>query len=45
MQGLVQNPEGTDNLEDPCIDGRIMLRWIFKKWDVGVHGMDPSGSG
>jgi len=23
-------------LEDPCIDVRIILRWIFKKWDVGV---------
>jgi len=25
-------------LGDPCIDGRIILRWIFRKWDVG--GMD-----
>jgi hypothetical protein len=24
-------------LEDPDVDGRI-LRWIFRKWDVG--GMD-----
>jgi len=23
---------------DPDIDGRIILRWIFRKWDVG--GMD-----
>jgi hypothetical protein len=22
-------------LEDPDIDGRIILRWIFRKWDVG----------
>jgi hypothetical protein len=21
---------------DPSIDGRILLRWIFRKWDVGV---------
>jgi hypothetical protein len=23
-----------DHLEDPCVDGRIILRWIFRKWDV-----------
>jgi len=22
--------------EDPGVDGRIILRWIFRKWDVGV---------
>jgi len=24
-----------DHLEDPDIDGRIILRCIFRKWDVG----------
>ena len=24
-----------DNLEDPGVGGRIIVRWIFRKWDVG----------
>jgi hypothetical protein len=23
-------------LEDPGVDRRIILRWIFRKWDVGA---------
>jgi len=23
-------------LEVPGVDGRIILRWIFRKWDVGT---------
>jgi hypothetical protein len=25
-------------LVDPGIDGRIILRWIFRKWDAGGMG-------
>ena len=25
-----------DHLEDPGVDERIILRWIFRKWDVGA---------
>jgi len=31
---LYGNLRERDHLEDPGIDGRIILRWIFKKWDV-----------
>jgi len=23
-------------VREPGVDGRIILRWIFRKWDVGV---------
>jgi len=25
-----------DHLGDPHIDGRSILRWMFRKWDVGI---------
>jgi len=33
---LVGKPEGKNRLVDPDVDGRIILRWIFEKWGVGV---------
>jgi hypothetical protein len=37
----VGKPEKRDHLEDPGMDGRIILRWNFRKWDVG-YGLDRS---
>jgi len=25
-----------DHLENPGVDGRIILRWVFRKWNVGA---------
>jgi len=25
-----------DHLGDPGVDGRIILRWIFRKWELGA---------
>jgi hypothetical protein len=33
---MVRKPEGRYHLEDPVLDGSLILRWIFRKWDVGV---------
>jgi len=37
-------------MEDPSIDRRIILRWIFRKWDVRVQTLSiwlriPIGGG
>ena len=44
-------PEGKNHLGDPGVDGKIILKWIFRKWDVEVWtagtcycGNEPSGS-
>jgi hypothetical protein len=33
-RGFAGKPERKNHLEDPGVDGRIILRWIFRKWDV-----------
>jgi hypothetical protein len=32
-------------LEDPGVDGRIILKWTCERLDGGGHGLDQSGSG
>ena len=34
-----------DHLRDPEVDGRIILRRVFRKWDVVDYGVDRAGSG
>jgi hypothetical protein len=30
----------SDHLGDPGVDGRIILKWIFKKWDRGMDWIE-----
>ena len=43
VQGLWGNLREEDHSRDPDVDGRKILRWIFRKWDVG-YGLDRAGS-
>jgi hypothetical protein len=32
-----ENVRERDHLEDPGVDERIILKWIFRKWDMGLE--------
>jgi hypothetical protein len=34
---LVGKPGERDHWGDPGVDGRIIIMWIFRKWDVGCR--------
>jgi hypothetical protein len=38
-RALVGKPEGKS------VDGRVILKWIFKRLDGGRHGLDQFGPG
>jgi hypothetical protein len=33
---MVGKPRERNNWGDPGVDGMIILRWNFRKWDLGV---------
>jgi hypothetical protein len=34
-----------DHLEDPGVNGRIIFKWIFEKWDVGSDWINLAQDG
>jgi hypothetical protein len=39
VEGLVGKPEERSHFKDPGVDGRLILKWIFRKWDP-PYGLD-----
>ena len=39
-RGLTGKPEGRNYLEDQDVDGRIILKCIFRKWDGDMDWID-----
>ena len=37
---LVWKPDGRKALEDRSVEGRIILKWIFEKWEGGMVWID-----
>ena len=37
---LVGRPEGKKPLGRPSVEGKIILKWMFKKWDCGLDWID-----
>ena len=44
FRDIVGKPEGKRPLGDPGVDGRIILRWTFMKWNRGL-GLNRAVSG
>ena len=40
IQGFGGKMRERDHLEDPDVDGRIILKWIFRKWYGGMDWTD-----
>jgi hypothetical protein len=37
---VVGKPDGRNHLEDLGLDGRVLLKWIFKHWNVSIDWID-----
>ena len=42
---MVGHPRERDHLEDTELNGRIVLKWIFRKWDGSMDWIDLGEDG
>jgi hypothetical protein len=40
IQSWWGNLRERDHLEDTGVDGRVILRWLFREWDGGIDCID-----
>jgi hypothetical protein len=40
IQSLGGEILGEKHMEDLDVDGRIILKWIFREWDAGIDWID-----
>jgi hypothetical protein len=44
FRGLVEKLRERDHVENPGVNGKVILMWVIRNWGVG-YGLDRAGTG